>query len=304
MKRPVYHDLHDSGELAERARSALALREGGCHACPRECGREEGGQGACGRRDQALVAYAAPYFADEPSLTGTTGAGAIFFGGCNLRCSICKSQELSRQTDLWREVTPEDLASFMISLERRGCVNLCLVTPSHVVPEVLQALDLAVPRGLTLPVVYQTSTYDRVETLSLLEGCVDVYLPEVKFTDAETAARYTFAEDYPDVAKAALREMHRQVGDFRLDRAGRAIGGLLVRHLVLPEDLGGTAELVRFLVEEISPDTCLSLLGTYAPPSHLMGSPPLDRRTSRDEYLAATAIARAAGLRIMGEDSA
>ena len=302
MKGQTYRDLHESGELAKRAEGALALRAGGCHACPRECGREEGDRGACGREDHAVVAYAAPYFADEPCLTGNTGSGAIFFAGGNLRCTICKPQELSRQTDLWREVEPEDLASFMISLEKRGCVNLNLGTPSHVVPEVLLALDLAVPRGLTLPVVYNTSTYDRVEMLALLDGCVDVYLPDLKFTDPEIAARYTFAEDYPAIAKDAIREMHRQVGDFRLDGSGRAVGGLLVRHLVLPEDLGGTAELVRFLVEEISPNTCLSLLGSYAPPPHLMGSPPLDRRTSRDEYVEAVTIAREAGLRILGED--
>ena len=166
----------------------------------------------------------------------------------------------------------------------------------------LLALDLAVPRGLTLPVVYNTSTYDRVEMLTLLDGCVNTYLPDVKFTDPGIAAQYTFAEDYPATAKDAIREMHRQVGDFRLNGSGQAVGGLLVRHLVLPEDLGGTAELVRFLVEEISPDTCLSLLGNYAPPPHLMGSPPLNRRTSRDEYVEAVTIAREAGLRILSED--
>jgi putative pyruvate formate lyase activating enzyme len=249
-----------------------------------------------------VVAYAAPYFADEPCLVGDGGAGAIFFAGCNLRCSICKSQDLSRQTDLWREVTPEDIASFMISLERRGCANLSLVTPSHVVPEILVALDLAAGRGLSLPVVYNTSTYDRVETLRLLEGCVDVYLPDVKFTDPEIAARHTFVRDYPEVAFAALREMHRQVGDLRFDDAGLARRGLLVRHLVLPDDTGGAAGLVRFLREEISPGTWMSILGSYVPPPRLMNAPPLNRRPTRDEYLETLRVAREAGLRILGED--
>jgi putative pyruvate formate lyase activating enzyme len=303
MKHPKYRELHESGELGRRADAALELRAGGCHACPRECGREEGGRGACGREDHAVVAYAAPYFADEPCLVGDGGAGAIFFAGCNLRCSVCKSQELSRQTDLWREVTPEDLASFMISLERRGCTNLSLVTPSHIVPEFLRALDLAAARGLSLPVVYNTSTYDRVETLRLLEDIVDIYLPDVKFTDPEIARRYTFAEDYPEIAFAAIREMHRQVGDLRFDGAGIATRGLLVRHLVLPEDTGGSDELVRFLRDEISPETWVSFMGSYTPPPHLMSAPPLDRRPTRDEYLDALRIARSAGLRILGEDS-
>jgi len=304
MGQPKYRGLHESGELLRRADAALELRKDGCHACPRECGREEGDRGECGRGDHAVVAYAAPYFADEPCLVGNGGAGAIFFAGCNLRCTVCKSQELSRQTDIWREITPEDLASFMISLEKRGCVNVSLVTPSHVVPEVLRALDIAAARGLSLPVVYNTSSYDRVETLRLLEGCVDIYLPDVKFTDPVMAKRYTFADDYPAVALDAIREMHRQVGDLRFDDAsGLAVRGLLVRHLVLPEDTGGVGELSRFLRDDISPDTWVSLLGSYTPPSHLVNSPPLDRRPTRDEYLDALRIAREAGLRILGEDS-
>jgi putative pyruvate formate lyase activating enzyme len=303
MKRPKYRELHESGELRRRAEAALEHRKGGCRACPRECGREEGGRGACGREDHAVVAYAAPYFADEACLVGDGGTGAIFFAGCNLRCSVCKSQELSRQTDLWREVSHEDLASFMISLERRGCTNVSLVTPSHVVAEVLFALDIAAGRGLSLPIVYNTSTYDRVETLRLLEGCVDVYLPDIKFSDPDIARRYTFAEDYPAVAREAVREMHRQVGDLRFDGSGLAVRGLLVRHLVLPEDTGGAGELVRFLREDVSPDTCVSFLGSYTPPPHLMNQPPLDRRPTHDEILDAIRIAREAGLRILGEDS-
>jgi len=303
MKRPKYRELHESGELRRRADAALELRKGGCHACPRECGREEGGRGACGRKDHAVVAYAAPWFADEPCLVGDGGAGAIFFAGCNLRCSVCKSQELSRQTDLWRDVSDEELASFMISLERRGCANVSLVTPSHVVPEVLSALDLAAARGLSLPVVYNTSAYDRVETLRLLEGCVDIYLPDVKFTDPDIAKLHTFVLDYPSVALDALREMHRQVGDLRFDGSGLAVRGLLVRHLVLPCDTGGAGELIRFLRDEISPDTWLNLMGSYTPPPHLVNAPPLDRRPTRDEYVEVLRIAREAGLRILGEDS-
>jgi putative pyruvate formate lyase activating enzyme len=303
MGEAGYMGLYRSGELSRRAEAAIELRKDGCKACPRECGREDGRRGACGQRDHPLISYAAPYFADEQCLVGTGGTGAIFFAGCNLRCSTCKSTEISRQTDVWREVTPEDVASFMISLQARGVENLSLVTPSHVVPEVLSAIDIAAGRGLTLPIIYNTSTYDRVETLRLLDGVVSIYLPDVKFTDPEVADLYTFVSDYAEVARAGIREMHRQVGDLRFDSRGMVTGGLLVRHLVLPEDLGGVADLARFLREEVSPDTCMSILGTYVPPAHLADRPPLNRRPTRDEYLEALRVARKAGLKLLGEES-
>lgn len=303
MGEPGYIGLNRSGELARRAEAALELRKDGCHACPRECGREDGRRGACGQGDHPLISYAAPYFADEPCLVGTGGTGAIFFAGCNLKCSTCRSTDLSRQTDVWREVTPEDVASFMISLQARGVENLSLVTPSHVVPEALKAIDIAAGRGLTLPIVYNTSTYDRVETLRLLEGVVSIYLPDVKFTDPEAADRHTFVSDYATVARNGIREMHRQVGDLEFDSRGMATGGLLVRHLVLPEDLGGVEDLVHFLRDEVSPETCVSILGTYVPPAHLADRPPLNRRPTRDEYLEALRLAKQAGLKLLGEES-
>lgn len=291
-----------AAEIEERAARAHALRsEDGCHLCPRQCcaDRDHGDRGTCGLDDGAVIAWAAPYFADEYCLTGENGSGAIFFAGCNLQCDICRNADVSREPDVWRRLGTEDLASYMLSLQARRVENLNLVTPSHVVPEILDALAVATARGLRLPVVWNTSGYDRVETLKLLEGVVDIYLPDFKFWDPETAMRLAHAEDYPDVARAAIREMHRQVGDLVFDDRGVAVRGLLVRHLVLPEDLGGAAGIVEFLATEISANTCMNMMGSYAPPEALSGSGPLSRPPTRDEVIAARRAAAEAGLRLV-----
>jgi putative pyruvate formate lyase activating enzyme len=302
MNVPAYRKLFESGELARRAAAAHALRrQNGCHLCPRECcaDRQKGERGNCGIEEEAVVAYAAPYFAEEDCLTGEHGAGAIFFAGCNLGCEICRSGDISRETDIWRRVNAEELSSYMLSLMARQVHNLDLVTPTHVLPEILDALVLAAGRGLDLPVVYNTSGYDRVEALELLDGVVDVYLTDFKFRDPAVARRWAHAENYPEVAMAAIREMHRQVGDLVFDENGLAVRGLLVRHLVLPGEIGGCRDIVRFLAEEVSPRTCINIMGGYRPPSGLPPESPLGRPASREEVLDARRAAADAGLVLM-----
>jgi len=304
MSEPAFLTLHRADEIRERAARAHAFREeGGCHACPRECRRDRHGgeRGACGLVDSAVVAYAAPYFAEESCLVGENGSGAIFFSGCNLRCPISRESDVTADPDSWRPVNGEELASFMLSLQARDVSNINLVTPSHVIPEVLDALAIAAGRGLHLPVVYNTSGYDRVETLALLEGLVDVYVTEFRFWDPDASRRWLAAEDYPEVVRAAILEMHRQVGDLELDERGLAKRGLLVRHLVLPGGLAGTPEVTRFLAEEVSGNTAVNVMDGYAPPESLIASEPLDRRPTRDEIAAALENARSAGLRLIGD---
>ncbi len=300
--KPSIIDLFRSGELARRAEEAAALRdEGGCHLCPGRCRAErvEGEKGNCGIGRVAVLASVAPHFGEEPCLVGNGGSGTLFFSGCNLQCVFCQNHEISREPDAWREVGPAELASFMLSLMARGVENINLVTPSHIIPDILAALVLAMEAGLRLPIVYNSSGYDLPEALRLLDGVVDIYMPDFKFSDPEVAARYTSASDYPQVAKAAIREMHRQVGDLVVDSRGVAVRGLLVRHLVLPGGLAGTAEIMRFLAEEVSAKTCVNVMDQYFPAHEAHKYPPLDRRLSREEYLKARRLAEEAGLRMV-----
>jgi putative pyruvate formate lyase activating enzyme len=304
MSEPPYLALHRRGEIRARAEAASALREAdGCRLCPRECGvhHEDGEEGVCGVGTSAVISSVAPHFGEESCLVGTGGSGTIFFAGCNLHCVFCQNYEISSAPHLWKEVGPQELAAQMLSLQTRRVMNLNFVTPSHLVPEILFALDLAIEAGLTLPIVFNTGGYDRVETLRLLEGIVSIYMPDLKYADGSVAERYSNAPDYPEVAKAAIREMHRQVGDLELDHRGVAVRGLLVRHLVLPGDLAGTAEVVRFLAEEISPDTVINVMDQYHPEFKARAIPELNRRISVQEYSEARSLAKDAGLRLVEE---
>ncbi len=302
--KPRILELFESGELARRAEEAAALRdEGGCHLCPGRCraDRAHDEKGNCGIGHVAVLSSVAPHFGEEPCLVGDGGSGTLFFSGCNLHCVFCQNHEISREPDAWREVGPHELASFMLSLMARGVENINLVTPSHIIPDILAALVLAVEAGLSLPIIYNSSGYDLPEALALLDGVVDIYMPDFKFSDPDVAKLYSSAPDYPQVAKAAIREMHRQVGDLVLNERGVAVRGLLVRHLVLPGGLAGTAEVMRFLKEEISPQTCVNVMDQYFPAHEAPKYPPLDRRLTREEYMEARALAEEAGLRLVEE---
>ena len=292
---PSYLALHASGELARRAERALALlRE--CTVCPRECGAARTDERACfcGGGEFARVCSAAPHFGEERPLVGTGGSGTIFFAGCNLGCVFCQNHEISHGRE-GQEVSATELANMMLELQRRGCHNINFVTPSHVVPQILAALGPAVEAGLRVPLVYNTGGYDSLKTLRLLEGVVDIYMPDAKYADAEVARRFSGAADYPAVMRAAIAEMHRQVGDLQIGADGIATRGLLVRHLVMPEGLAGTPEVMRFLAS-LSEDTYVNVMAQYRPCHRAGEYPELGRRITREEYNQAVQAALDAGL--------
>lgn len=242
-----------------------------------------------------MVASFAPHFGEEEVLVGQGGSGTIFFSHCNLGCVFCQNWEISHLGE-GREVTPQELAAMMVTLQEQGCHNINLVTPSHVVAQILEALVLAVEKGLALPLVYNSSGYDEVETLQLLDGVVDIYMPDFKFWSEASAKRFARAADYPEKARAAIGEMHRQVGDLLTGPENIARRGLLVRHLVMPGGLDETREILAFLAREISPSTCVNVMEQYHPCAQAHRYPPIHRPLEREEYLAALALAGAAGL--------
>jgi putative pyruvate formate lyase activating enzyme len=296
MFEPAYLTLLRSGELSARVRDAYRRLEA-CDICLRECGvnRREDVLGTCRTGEHALVASAGPHFGEESPLVGRGGSGTIFFTWCNLRCQYCQNYTIS-QLGEGEPVTPEELASTMLGLEARGCHNINFVSPSHVVPQILAATLIAAQAGLRVPLVYNTGGYDSLETLALLDGVFDLYMPDMKYAAAAVAERYSQVRNYPAINQAAVREMHRQVGDLCLDERGVATRGLLVRHLVLPEGLAGTGEIARFLAD-LSPDTYLNVMDQYRPCYNARALPPLDRRITPLEYQEAVRLAHEAGLR-------
>jgi putative pyruvate formate lyase activating enzyme len=296
MAVPSYLRLHRQGVLQQRAESAQKLLEH-CVLCPRECGvnRAEGATGTCRTARWAKVASASPHFGEERPLVGKNGSGTVFFASCNLLCSFCQNWDISH-LNRGTEVTSRQLASIMLQLQDIGCHNINFVTPTHVVPQVLAALPAAVERGLHIPLVYNTGGYDKVETLKLLEGVFDIYMPDFKFWDPVRAKRFCRAEDYPERAREAIREMHRQVGDLQINRCGLAVRGLLLRHLVMPENAAGTKEVMRFISSEISPDTYVNIMDQYSPLFRADEDPGINRRITRGEYRQALESAREAGL--------
>ena len=282
--------------LQDRAQAALARLEA-CEICPRRCrvNRLKDERGFCRTGRLARIASFAPHFGEEPPLVGSSGSGTIFFSGCNLACVYCQNYDISQQ-DHGQDVSADALASMMLRLQDLGCHNINFVTPTHVVPQILEALVLAIADGLRVPLVYNSSGYDSVETLRLLEGIFDIYMPDAKYGSDEMAAKYSGASDYTHIMKAAIQEMHRQVGDLMMDEDGVATRGLLVRHLVLPGELAGSAEVVRFLSEEISPNTYLNVMAQYRPEYNACRFPELDRRITLKEYNDAVRLAARAGL--------
>jgi putative pyruvate formate lyase activating enzyme len=296
---PAYLQLYRSGELARRVSQAHERLEA-CDICARECGvnRRESATGAsCRTAERAVVSSYGPHFGEEDPLVGTGGSGTVFFSWCNLRCQFCQNAEIS-QLGQGQEVEPEDLARMMLELQGQGCHNINFVSPSHVVPQILAGLLIAVEVGLDVPLVYNSGGYDSLKTLALLDGVVDIYMPDMKYADAEVARRFSLADNYPAVNQAAVAEMHRQVGDLATDSRGVAQRGLLVRHLVLPESLAGTDEVVRFLRDEVSPGTYINVMAQYRPCHKAYTLPPLDRRITDQEYQEAVRLAEEAGLRL------
>jgi len=293
---PAYLGLLRKGELARRAAEAIGRLEA-CDICARVCraNRRRGDLGACHTGERARVSSYGPHRGEENPLRGWRGSGTIFFSRCNLHCQYCQNSDIS-QTDDGDEVEPEELASIMLRLQAAGCHNINLVSPSHVVPQILVGVLVAAQAGLSLPLVYNTGGYDSLSTLRLLDGVVDIYMPDMKYADATVAERYSQVPNYPEVNRAAVREMHRQVGDLQIDENGLARRGLLVRHLVLPGGLAGTAQVVRYLAVEISRATYLNIMDQYRPAYRASGYPELNRRVTREEYRAALQMSQEAGL--------
>jgi len=293
-----------AGTLSQRVAAAWA-QLAHCRACPRACevNRLQNAVGVCRTGRQALVASASPHLGEEACLVGRRGSGTIFFAHCNLKCVFCQNWELSQRRD-GVAMTPEQIAELMLQLQDWGCHNINLVTPEHVVPQVVAAIAAAATRGLTLPIVYNTSAYDGLASLQLLDGLVDIYMPDFKYWHAESARRLSRAADYPATARAALREMHRQVGPLLCDDAGLARRGVLVRHLVMPGLLAESAAIFQWLATEISPDTFVNIMGQYRPsyrvgqrlPSGQRRFAEIDRCPSPLEMATAYEAARRAGL--------
>ncbi len=295
--QPGYLRLLRSGELPGRVEEAYHRLEA-CDICPRECGvnRRESHKGAaCRTGERAWVSSYNPHFGEEAPLVGTGGSGTIFFAWCNLRCQYCQNAEIS-QLGEGREVEPGELAAMMLRLQHMGCHNINFVSPTHIVPQILAGVLIAARAGLHLPLVYNTGGYDSIKTLRLLDGVFDIYMPDMKYADKSVAQRLSKVENYPSVNQAALAEMHRQVGDLRMDQHGVALQGLLVRHLVLPEGLAGTADIVRFLAEQVSIDTYINIMDQYRPCYKAQSYPELGRRITHEEYAGAVRLAEQAGL--------
>jgi putative pyruvate formate lyase activating enzyme len=293
---PAYLILLSSGELQERVRIAYE-RLSSCTLCAWECkvDRRAGKMGICRTGETARVSSYGAHMGEEDPLRGRGGSGTIFFSRCNLHCQFCQNHDIS-QTDAGQLTQPEEIAAMMLELQAAGCHNINLVSPSHVVPQIMAALLLAAQAGLHLPLVYNTGGYDSLQTLALLDGVVDIYMPDMKYASPQIARHYSKIPDYPQVNQAGVREMYRQVGDLQIDGSGIAQRGLLVRHLILPNNLAGTQEVVRFLAQEISPDTYLNLMDQYRPAFNARQFPKLNRRISSSEYKAAVTMAAEAGL--------
>ena len=292
----AYVHTHRAGLFPERIEEAFALLES-CTLCPRRCrvNRLNGELGTCRAGCLPEVSSYSPHFGEERPLVGLHGSGTIFLTHCNLRCHFCQNYSISHLSE-GREVSFERMARMMMELQDLGCHNINFVTPTHYVPQILKALPEAIDLGLRVPLVYNSSGYDSVAALKLLDGIFDIYMPDFKFARSGPAKEYCQAADYPEVARSAITEMHRQVGDLVLDERGIARRGLLVRHLVLPEGLAGTDEVVRFLAAEISPNTYVNIMDQYFPCGDIAPRSPLGRRITGEEFEEALDKARTAGL--------
>lgn len=283
---------HDSGALDARAKDLMDLLSD-CTVCPHEChvNRTQGETGVCSAGDGVEISGYAPHFGEEPPLVGIRGSGTIFFSHCNLSCVFCQNYETSRGLHSL-PVTLEKLASIMLRLEHRGCHNINLVSPSHYVPQIIEGVRIAVSQGLSVPLVYNSGGYDSVETLRELDGIVDIYMPDLKYSSNEVAGRLSGASDYWDVARAAIKEMSRQVGDLVCDERGIAVKGLIIRHLILPGGLAGSEKVLDFIAEEISPRSYVNLMDQYYPAYKAHDVPELCRRVPKEEFEEVVALAR------------
>lgn len=296
MFEPAYIRTLEKGTFPEKIRLAMEMMRR-CCVCPRNCNvnRFESEKGFCEVGVLPLVSSANPHFGEESPLVGANGSGTIFFTACNLRCIFCQNYEISHLME-GREIETSSLAQMMLGLQQLGCHNINFVTPSHQVPQILDAVHLAAQQGLKVPLVYNSGGYDSVETLKLLEGVVDIYMPDLKTLDSQVGRVFMNAPDYPQVVQAAIREMHRQVGDLQTDERGIATRGLLIRHLVMPDDLSTTRTAMRFLAREISTNTYVNIMDQYRPCGRAHEHPSTSRSITAEEYRRAIETAKEEGI--------
>jgi len=294
--QPAYIETKEKGLLRDKISQARQLLTS-CEICPRACkiDRFPGELGECSTGDEAIVSSFTPHFGEEPPLVGAFGSGTIFFSHCNLKCNFCQNYEISHDGD-GDECGLGQLAGMMLILQNNGCHNINFVTPTHVVPQILSALDMAIDGGLKIPLVYNSSGYDKVETLELLEGVIDIYMPDFKFWDPEIAQQTCNAPDYPDVAVKAIVEMHRQVGDLQVDENGIATRGLVLRHLVMPAGMAGTKAVMSFIADHVSKNTYVNVMDQYRPCGKAHEVKGLEAPVSEAEFDKAVQEAKEAGI--------
>ncbi|NIS63331.1 MAG: radical SAM protein [Proteobacteria bacterium] len=293
---PRYIKLHENGELTKRIH-ALDEILAQCRLCPRRCGvnRIQGELGYCKAGSDLMVSSVFPHFGEEAPLVGYHGSGTIFLTHCNLRCVFCQNDDISHR-GRGEKTSPSQMANYMMRLQELKCHNINFVTPTHYVPQIVASLSEAIDLGLHLPLVYNCSGYESLEVIKLLDGIMDIYMPDAKYAGEEPAKRFSNAPDYPPVLKEVLREMHRQVGDLHMNKNGIAERGLLIRHLVMPEDLAGTEDLMKFIAEEISRDSYVNIMQQYRPQYKSYDYPELRRPITYGEYLHAVKAAKNFGL--------
>jgi putative pyruvate formate lyase activating enzyme len=295
--QPAYERLENGGVFAQRVEQAYGILED-CHLCPRECGvnRLNGEIGFCRGPAKVVVFSAQPHFGEEISLVGQNGSGTIFFSNCNLRCVFCQNWPIAHE-GRGKRIEDKDLAAMMLYLQRIGCHNINLVTPTHVMPNILNATRIALKKGLSLPLVYNTSGYERLEIVKLLDGIVDIYLPDMKYLDADKAAKYSSeASDYPQVTKKAILEMNRQVGVHQTDKRGIALRGLMIRHLVMPNRVAGTEKFVKWVAESLPKSTYVNIMPQYQVDYKAFDYPEIARGITVEEFLEAMDWAEQYGL--------
>lgn len=296
---PAYLNSYDKGVMERKVDKALKLLES-CTVCPRNCrvNRIENRAGICMSGRYAKVSSSFQHFGEEDCLRGWSGSGTIFFSFCNLRCVFCQNFDISWQGN-GREAKPKDIARMMLSLQSRGCHNINFVTPEHVVPQIMEAMPYAIELGLNLPIVYNTSSYDSQESIELMNGIVDIYMPDFKFFSPENAKSYLSAENYPQAAMAAIKEMHSQVGELRFDENGFALRGVLLRHLVMPGFLAETERIMQWTAGKVSKDTYVNIMDQYYPAGMVLKQErysQINRRITKEELEEAMKIARHFGL--------
>jgi len=293
---PSYIPLHEKGELAKRITSLLEILAS-CRLCPRQCGvdRLKGEIGYCKAGASLRVSSVFPHFGEEAPLVGFHGSGTIFLTHCNLRCVFCQNYDISHQ-GAGEEVTSSAMAKAMVRLQELGCHNINFVTPTHYAPQIVASLPEAIERGLRLPIVYNCSGYESLEVIRLLDGIVDIYMPDAKFMDEAYSKRFCNAPDYPTVLKGVLKEMHRQVGELKLDSQGIAQRGVLVRHLVMPGGVASSKKVFEFLARELSVHTYVNVMDQYRPLYRADEFPEINRRITHREYVEAVTLAKEAGL--------